>query len=281
MSIRIITDTSCDLPTEILNQYQIDMIPLRVTFENGETYLDRLELSPEIFVQKMAASRLLPKTAAPDPSTFIEHFEKGLREAGEVLFVSLSSGLSSTYEIAQLAKNLLGNTKVRVFDTLSASLRTGIMAVRAAQMAAKGFSMDEIIKGLTSTLKTKKTIFTLNTLENVVKGGRLKKIEGLAGDLLHIKPIFLGNNENGKPELFEKVRGRSKAIKRMVEMLGELAESGWGNRIVGITHVHCIADAQHLAQLIAERYNPDTIWINDMSATIGTYAGEGGLMVNI
>jgi DegV family protein with EDD domain len=148
-------------------------------------------------------------------------------------------------------------------------------------MAAKGFSMDEIIKGLTSTLKTKKTIFTLNTLENVVKGGRLKKIEGLAGDLLHIKPIFLGNNENGKPELFEKVRGRSKAIKRMVEMLGELAESGWGNRIVGITHVHCIADAQHLAQLIAERYNPDTIWINDMSATIGTYAGEGGLMVNI
>lgn len=254
---------------------------MRVTFENGETYLDRLELSPEIFVQKMAASRLLPKTAAPDPSTFIEHFEKGLREAGEVLFVSLSSGLSSTYEIAQLAKNLLGNTKVRVFDTLSASLGTGIMAVRAAQMAAKGFSMDEIIKGLTSTLKTKKTIFTLNTLENVVKGGRLKKIEGLAGDLLHIKPIFLGNNENGKPELFEKVRGRSKAIKRMVEMLGELAESGWGNRIVGITHVHCIADAQHLAQLIAERYNPDTIWINDMSATIGTYAGEGGLMVNI
>ncbi len=281
MSIRIITDTSCDLPTEILNQYQIDMIPLRVTFENGETYLDRLELSPEIFVQKMAASRFLPKTAAPDPSTFIEHFEKGLREAGEVLFVSLSSGLSSTYEIAQLAKTLLGNTKVRVFDTLSASLGTGIMAVRAAQMAAKGFSMDEIIKGLNSTLKTKKTIFTLNTLENVVKGGRLKKIEGLAGDLLHIKPIFLGNNENGKPELFEKVRGRSKAIKRMVEMLGELAESGWGNRIVGITHVHCIADAQHLAQLIAERYNPDTIWINDMSATIGTYAGEGGLMVNI
>ena len=100
MSIRIITDTSCDLPTEILNQYQIDMIPLSVTFENGETYLDRLELSPEIFVQKMAASRFLPKTAAPDPSTFIEHFEKGLREAGEVLFVSLSSGLSSTYEIA-------------------------------------------------------------------------------------------------------------------------------------------------------------------------------------
>jgi DegV family protein with EDD domain len=281
MSIRIVTDTSCDLPTDVLNQYQIDMIPLRVTFENGETYLDRLELPPEVFVQKMAASRLLPKTAAPDPNTFIEHFERGLREAGEVLFISLSSGLSSTYQIAQLARRLLGSTKVRVFDTLSASLGTGIMAVRAAQMAAAGLSMDDIIKGLSSTLTTKRTIFTLNTLENVVKGGRLNRIEGMAGDLLHIKPIFLGNNENGKPELFEKVRGRSKAIKRMVEILGQFAGSGLGSRIVGITHVHCLIEAQYLRDLIVERYDPDTVWVSDMSATIGTYAGEGGLMINI
>jgi len=185
MAIKILTDTSCDLPDEILEQYQIDMIPLRVTFADGETYLDRWELSPELFVKKMAASKTLPKTAAPDPSTFIEHFEKGLREAGEVLFISLSSGLSSTYQIAQLARQMLGNTKVRVFDTLSASLGTGIIAVRAAQMAAAGLSMDDIIKRLENILNLKLTIFTLNTLENVVKGGRLKKIEGLAGDLLH------------------------------------------------------------------------------------------------
>ncbi len=281
MAIKILTDTSCDLPDEILEQYQIDMIPLRVTFADGETYLDRWELSPELFVKKMAASKTLPKTAAPDPSTFIEHFEKGLREAGEVLFISLSSGLSSTYQIAQLARQMLCNTKVRVFDTLSASLGTGIIAVRAAQMAAAGLSMDDIIKRLENILNLKLTIFTLNTLENVVKGGRLKKIEGLAGDLLHIKPIFLGNNAKGKPELYEKVRGRSRAIKRMVEMLGERITSDWENRIVGITHVHCLSDASQLAQQIAERYNPGTIWISDMSATIGTYAGEGGLMVNI
>lgn len=281
MAIKIVTDTSCDLPDEILDQYQIDMIPLRVTFATGETYLDRLELSPELFVQKMAASQTLPKTAAPDPSTFIEHFEQGLSEAGEVLFISLSSGLSSTYQIAQLARRLLGNPKVRVFDTLSASMGTGIMAVRAAQMAAAGSTMDDIIKNLESTLKIKQTIFTVNTLENMVKGGRLSKIEGMAGDLLHIKPIFLGNNESGKPELIQKVRGRSKAIKRMVDMLGEGVGFQGPNRIVGITHVHCLSDAQQLSELIAERYNPDIIWISDMSATIGTYAGEGGLMINV
>lgn len=280
MAIRIITDTSCDLPDEILTKHQIDMIPLKVTFADGKTYLDRLELSPELFVQKMAASRYLPKTAAPDPTTFVEHFEQGLREAGAVLFISLSSGLSGTFQIAQLAQRMLGKTKVRVFDSLSASLGTGIMAVRAAQMAAAGLDIEEVIKGLSSTLKTKQTIFTLNTLENVVKGGRLKRIEGLAGDLLHIKPVFLGNNDTGKPELYEKVRGRHKAVKLMVDMLGELVD-GLENSIVGITHVHCLGDAQQLGQLIAERYNPEAIWISDMSATIGTYAGEGGLMVNV
>lgn len=280
MSIRIITDTSCDLPDEILTKHQIDMIPLKVTFADGETYLDRLELSPELFVQKMAASRYLPKTAAPDPTTFVEHFEQGLREAGDVLFISLSSGLSGTFQIAQLAQRMLGKTKVRVFDSLSASLGTGIMAVRAAQMAAAGLDIEEVIKGLSNTLISKQTIFTLNTLENVVKGGRLKRIEGLAGDLLHIKPVFLGNNDTGKPELYEKVRGRHKAVKLMVDMLGELVD-GLENSIVGITHVHCLGDAQHLGQLIAERYNPKAIWISDMSATIGTYAGEGGLMVNV
>ncbi len=280
MAIRIVTDTSCDLPDEILIKHQIDMIPLKVTFADGETYLDRLELSPELFVQKMAASHHLPKTAAPDPTTFVEHFEQGLREAGDVLFISLSSGLSGTFQIAQLAQKMLGNAKVRVFDSLSASLGTGIMAVRAAQMAAAGLGIEDIIKELSSTLRTKQNIFTLNTLENVVKGGRLKRIEGLAGDLLHIKPVFLGNNDTGKPELYAKVRGRHKAVKFMVGMLGELVD-GLENSVVGITHVHCLADAQHLGQLIAERYNPEAIWISDMSATIGTYAGEGGLMVNV
>lgn len=279
MGIRVVTDTSCDLPDEILAQHEIDMIPLKVTFANGETYLDRFELPPELFVQKMASSRTLPKTAAPDPAAFVDHFERGLGEVGEVLFISLSSGLSSTYQTAQLACRMIGSEKVRVFDTLTASLGTGIMAVKAAQMAAAGLSLDTIIKNLEEAVQQAENIFTLDTLENVVKGGRLKRIEGMAGNLLHIKPIFRGNEE-GKPEIIEKVRGRSKALYRMVDILGELIGSSLSNRIVGITHVHCLPDAQRLGQLISDRYHPAAIWISNMSATIGTYAGEGGLMVN-
>lgn len=122
MALRIITDTSCDLPEEILKEYGIEMIPLRVTFEDGSTYLDRFELTPERFVYKMVHSQTLPKTASPDPATFVNHFKKGIEEAGEVLFVSLSSGLSSTYDTARVACEMLGDRRVQVYDTLTASL---------------------------------------------------------------------------------------------------------------------------------------------------------------
>ncbi len=281
MSLRIITDTSCDLPDNELKKYNIEMIPLKVTFDNGETFLDRFELEPAEFVKKMRLSPTLPKTSAPDPNTFIEYFEKGLKEAGEVLFVSLSSGLSSTCQTAQLACNMLGSEKVKIFDTLTASLGTGIMAIKAAGMAAQGLGINNIVEQLTRIRASREVIFTLDTLENVVKGGRLSRIEGLTGTLLHIKPILRGNNQ-GLPEVVEKVKGRKKAMHRLVSMLGEVAGNAVKDQLIGISHVNCEEDAIHLSEEIKDRYNSaNQIIISEMSATIGTYTGEGGLMINI
>ena len=281
MALRIITDTSCDLPDKELQKYNIEMIPLKVTFANGETFLDRFELTPANFLKRMKLSRILPKTSAPDPYTFMKYFEKGLRDAGEVLFVSLSSGLSSTYQTAQLACNMLGSEKVKVFDTLTASLGTGIVAIKAANMAAQGLSVDAVIERLTQIRASREVIFTLDTLENVVKGGRLSRIEGLAGTLLHIKPILNANNR-GVPEVIEKVKGRKKAIHRLVSLLGEVTGGSLKDRLIGISHVNCEEDAIQLGNEIKKDYNlTNQIIIAEMSATIGTYAGEGGLMINV
>lgn len=281
MAIKIITDTSCDLPDNELKKYNIEMIPLKVTFDNGETFLDRFELKPANFVKKMKGSRTLPKTSAPDPLTFIEHFAKGLRDADEVLFVSLSSGLSSTCQTAQLACKMLGNKKVKVFDTLTASMGTGIMAIKAAQMSAQGLSLDSILERLTQIRSAREVIFILDTLENVVKGGRLSRIEGMAGTLLHIKPILRGN-DNGVPEVVEKVKGRKKAMQRLVSMLGEVADTSAQDKIIGVSHVNCEEDAIILSEEVEKCYKPyNPVIISEMSATIGTYAGEGALMINI
>lgn len=280
MALKIITDSSCDLPAAELEKYGIEMIPLKVTFEKGETFLDRVELSPALFVKKMALSKTLPKTAAPDPTTFIQYFEKGLKEAGEVLFISLSSGLSSTYQTATLACKMLGSEKVKVFDTLTASLGTGIMAIKAAQMATENLSLSVIIQRLSQIRESHEVFFTLDTLENVVKGGRLTRVEGMAGTLLNIKPILRGNKK-GTPEVVEKVRGRKKAISRLVAMVGELTGNSVARRIIGISHVNCEEDACRLMEMIKQRYDTEDIMISDMGGTIGTYAGEGGLMINL
>lgn len=278
MAVKVITDTSCDLPDEVLREYNIEMIPLKVTFENGDTYLDRLEIGPELFTQRLMVSQKLPKTAAPDPNTFVRYFDDGVKEVGQVIFLSISSGLSSTYQIAKLACNLLDTTKVKVFDTLSASMGTGIMAIKAAQMAARGISLDLICQNLTQIRDISENIFTLDTLLNVVKGGRLSRVEGLAGTLLNIKPLLKGIN--GKPEVVEKVRGRKKALHRLLSMVGELAGDSISHRIVGITHVDCLEQAEFIYNEIEQRYAPQRILISPMSATIGTYAGKGGLMIN-
>ena len=280
MATQIITDTSCDLPEEKLQMNNIEMIPLKVTFDNGETFLDRFELPPAVFVKKLAQSRVLSKTAAPDPQTFIEYFERGLRNVGSVVFVSLSSGLSSTYQTAQLACKMLGNEKVKVFDTLTASLGTGIMAIKANQFAKRGMALEQIMARLHQVRDTREVIFVLDTLENVVKGGRLSRMEGLAGNLLNIKPVLRGN-QVGVPVIAEKLRGRKKAVRRMVDMLGEMVGESVRERIVGISHLNCEEDAHQLAREVQQRYQPQEIIIAPMSATIGTYAGEGGLMINL
>lgn len=259
------------------------MIPLKVSFDNGETFLDRFEISPAIFVQKMAANRTLPKTSTPDPQTFIEYFQTGLEKKGQVLFISLSSGLSGTFQTAQLANNMLGNNKVRIFDTLTGSLGTGIMAIKAAQMAAAGLALDLVVEKLNAIRAQSETLFTLDTLDNVVKGGRLSRIEGFAGTLLNIKPILRNDNIiTGVPAVIEKVRSRRKAMERLVSLMGERAGATINQRLIGVSHVNCKEEAQQLCQQIIQRYNPlNPIIIAPMSATIGTYAGEGGMMVNL
>ncbi len=281
MDARIITDTSCDLPEEELDKYHIEMIPLKITFEDGETFLDRFEISPSLFVDKMISSKTLPKTSAPDPAAFVSCFEKGLREASEVLFVSLSSGLSSTYQTAVLASEMLGNENIRIFDTLTASLGTGIAAIKAARLAAQGLNVGAIVDQLSAMRKTSETLFTLDTLENVVKGGRLSRFQGMAGTMLNIKPILRANPQ-GIPEIVEKVRGRKRAIHRLVSMIGEIVGASVSENLIGISHVCCREDADKLARSIKDLYRPkEEIIIAEMGATIGNYAGVGGLMINL
>jgi DegV family protein with EDD domain len=148
-------------------------------------------------------------------------------------------------------------------------------------MAAQGWKTGAIIEQLSIVRKTREVLFTLDTLDNVVKGGRLSRFQGMAGTMLNIKPILRGNLQ-GVPEVVEKVRGRKHAMHRLVCILGEIAGMNVSERIIGISHVSCSEDAERLARDIKDIYQPrEEIIIAEMGATIGIYAGVGGLMVNL
>jgi DegV family protein with EDD domain len=225
--------------------------------------------------------QITAQTSAPDPGSFVACFEKGLREAGEVLFLSLSSGLSSTYQTAMLASKMLDNANIKIFDTLTASLGTGMAAIKAARMAAQGLHVSAIVERLSVLRASREVLFTLDTLENVIKGGRLSRLQGIAGTVLNIKPILRGNAQ-GVPEVVEKTRGRKMAVHRLVNMIGELYGSAIREKFIGVSHVHCPDEALRLAKVIKDKYQPaEEIIVAEMGATIGTYAGVGGLMVNV
>lgn len=279
MSIKIIADTSCDLPQHYVEKLGIGLVPFKVSFDDGETFLERFEITSEKFSSKMLNSKALPKTAAPDPGTLMVAFEKGLSSADQIIFFSISSALSSAYQSAHLAAGMLKTERITIYDGLSISLGTGILIIKTAEMIRQGLAMEEISMRLNELRKNTEMFMMVDSLENLVKGGRLGKYEGMAGSFLNIKPI-IRMSDNGVPEIFEKVRGKRKALNRLIDLIGERTGDNVSQRIIGISHLDCIEDAQEMAGLIKERYQPEyEIIISGIGSTLGTHGGPGSIFI--
>jgi DegV family protein with EDD domain len=272
--IQLVTDSTCDLPREIIEKYNITVVPLTIHID-GKDYLESKELSPEEFYENMQRADKLPKTSMPSPAAFAEVFDE-LSENGPVLCLTISSGLSGTYNSACLGRDY-SKGDVRVIDTLSGSLGLGIQLIEAGELIKQGKGIDEIVDHLKNMAERTKVIILLNTLENIVKGGRLSKFQGSLAKLLDIKVILHG--VNGKVEILEKIRGKKKFLKRSIELIGNLKED-FSNTIFGITHINNLKDAEFLKSEIIKKYNPKEVIMNYMGATMGTYAGEEGLIIS-
>jgi len=215
--MKIITDSSCDLPDSVLREYDIEVVPLTNTFPGEGEYLEGVDLSKEQFQEKLKNARILPRTTAVDPNRFLAAFQKALKETGEVIYVGLSSRLSGTYQAASLAREMLGSDRIHLIDSLSASMGVGVLAFRAAQLVRKGMALPVLLEKLNHLRDGMITMCTMDTLENLVQGGRLSRVQGRLGSLLDIKPVILG--DDGKLHMVDRVRGRNRALSRMSSLL--------------------------------------------------------------
>lgn len=272
--VQIITDSSSDLPEELIKEYDIRVVPLTITIDDHE-YAEGVDIKPLEFYREMAKASSLPKTSQPSPASFVQAFND-LAHKGELLCLTISSKLSGTYQSACLGKELT-DLKVSIFDTLGGSLGHGLQILRAAELAKQGLSLNEILEKLAIYRDEMNILVLLDTLENIVKGGRLSKFQGSLAKLLDLKILLQG--VEGSVEMLEKIRGKKKFYQRVLDIIGERRED-FSDRIFGITHVDNMEDAEYLRKEIIARYNPQGVIINYMGATMGTYAGQGGIIIS-
>ena len=273
--IQIVTDSSADIPVDLLKKYNIHVVPLSVKVDDSD-YLEGIDITPKEFYQKMFASVELPKTSQPTPAKFANLFSTLSENNADILCLTISSRLSGTYQSACLG-NDLSNTNATIFDTLGGSLGHGLQVLKAAELAEQDLTLQDIKQELIKMREKMNILILLDNLTNVVKGGRLSKFQGSVAKVLNIKVVLEG--VKGEIEVVEKVRGNKRFLKRALDIISERKED-FSKTTFGITHTGNFNDVEFLKDELEERFNPKQIIINYMGATMGTYAGKGGTIIS-
>lgn len=272
--LQIVTDSSCDLPEELIRNYNIRIVPLMVNIDD-KNYREGIDITPQEFYERMAQCEKLPKTSQPAPGAFAEVFQN-LSRFGQVFCLTISSKLSGTYRSACIGRDM-SEVDAVVFDTLAGSLGHGLQVLRASELALAGYNAKEVEAELDKYRRRMKILILLNTLENIVKGGRLSRIQGTIAKILNIRILL--HNVEGAVVLLEKVHGKKKFMDRVLQTIIDYSPD-LKDQYIGITHFNNLTDAEFLAGKLREIYKPRDILINYMGSTMATYAGEGGIIIS-
>ena len=217
MSVRIVTDSGCDLSPEVANALGIAVVPLSIRFGDTE-YTDRVDLSPEKFYEEMAARDELPETAAPSPGSFAQAYQKLIDEgATTIVSINLSEALSATAQAARTAATTLEGADIRIVDSKSATVGQGTLVLRAAEAAREGASAEDIIASTNDLSARTHVLGVLDTLDNLKKGGRIGNAQAMIGSILSIKPCI--DLSTGSVEEAGRQRTRKKALAWLVSQL--------------------------------------------------------------
>ncbi|MGM8216641.1 DegV family protein [Bacillaceae bacterium W0354] len=280
MSIQFMIDGGADLPKGFAEKFNIKVIPLDIHFGN-ESYKAGIDLGLDEYYEKMAQSEELPKTSATSPNDFYNAY-KEVDPDTPIVMLALTKSLSATYQNAVIGKNMLleeePNRQIEVINTKTASCGVALLVNEAIKHKVKGIGFKELVTHMKEYAERTTTLFSLKTVENLVKGGRLDKVRGAIAKTLNIKLLMKASDE-GDIDVTEKVRGEKKALRRLVEQIGDYAKT-LENKTIALAHSNCEEKAKSILSAIREIYNPQEELLMDMGPLIATYAGEGGIVIS-
>ncbi|HDR7794173.1 TPA: DegV family protein [Bacillus luti] len=270
--IKIVTDSTADLSQEVIEKYGIHVLPLSISV-NGQTYLDRVDLQPDEFIEEMIKSEELPKTSQPAMGTFVEMYDKLGEDGSEVLSIHMTSGMSGTVATANSAAGMT-DTKVTVVDSQFITHALAYQVIEAAKMANEGRSLEEILKRVDEVRKNTRLYVVVDTLENLVKGGRIGKGKAFIGSLLNIKPI--ANLEGGSYNPVTKVRSQGQVVKTLTKIF-EQDTAGKTIKAVAIPHAKAIPLAESVKAAIEKVSGFTQSEIFYTTPIISTHTGPGAI----
>lgn len=270
--VKIVTDSTADIPEELVAELEITVVPCNVHF-GLETYRDGLDLSREAFYARLKTSPILPTTSAPAAGLFEATYRELARQTDQILSIHLASALSAIYNSACLGAKAVSGVEMALIDSGQVSMGLGWLVIAAARAAQAGRSLAQVA-ALVEDMKPRVRLFAaLDTLEYLRKGGRVSRAVAALGSLLDIKPLVEVRDSAVLP--LERVRTRRRAIQRLIELvagLGPLEE-------LAVLHSDAPQEARHLAEEISFLYPLERILIAEAGVIIGTHAGPNGLGV--
>jgi len=277
--LRIVTDSGCDIKREMVENDTcgFDKVPLSLHFED-RVYVDDHRLDMDEFLNHMENSPTTVKSASPSPASFIEKFLEG----ESVFVVTLSSKISATYQNAMMAKKMYleeyGKKFIHVFDSLSASIGEGLVAMKIAEYAKKGLDNLEIVELVNHFIKNMRTYFLIDKFDTLVKSGRINPYVAKVASMLNIKPIC--GADDGDIKMFDKARGYNKAVKRLIEMIKENTPD-IESKVIGIAHTKCYEKAVAFKDELLKTIRVKDVVIEESSGLIASYANRGGFVVAV
>ncbi|MCK6582624.1 MAG: DegV family protein [Anaerolineales bacterium] len=271
----IVADTTCGLPRDLLVKRGIPTVPQVVIF-GEESFHDDKDLDTAAFIQKLKASKTLPKTAAPEPPLYFPIFEEAKRKGESVIVVAPTGKASGTVRSAQTAAQEYPGVDIRVVDSLTISCNLGSLVLLADDMAKAGKSADEIVAKLNEMIPRGRIYFLVDTLEYLAKGGRIGGAKRLVAELLEVKPIL--QVKDGQVEAFEQQRTKKRALARLVEVVTEQCRGGESAHLC-VLQVEAEKEAEALVEELKSKVNVPHIPIYELPPAIVVHAGPRAMGV--
>lgn len=268
--IAIVSDSTSDLTSETIKKYNIKILPLRVIYTDGE-YKDRVDITPEEIYARF--NEEIPTTSLPSPQDTVDLFNQ-LKQEGytHVIVVTISSGISGTMNMIRNITDSFEGLSFEIIDSKSLSMGSGFAIIEGAKELERTNDLGKTVNRIKAVLNNTKIYYVVKTLEYLKKGGRIGKVEGTIGELLNIKPI-ISMNEDGVYFSFKKVRGRSRSIEELLEIIKEKAREKLVN--IAVAHGDAFEEAQDLLKKIKELKNIKETVFTQISPVLVVHTGPG------